>query len=62
MPKSPLVSEEQNASINLRIPVSLRDTIEKLAIRDHRFLSQEVRYLLEIALDIVNKDAHVENR
>lgn len=62
MPKKPLSDEEPSVAINLRIPESLRERIEVCAKHDHRFLSQELRFLLEMALKTHEKTISEEDK
>jgi hypothetical protein len=62
MPKQPLSSGENSVAINIRFPESLKSKIQELAIRDRRSLAQEIRWLLELAVRIHEKELTQEDK
>ncbi len=50
MPRTKMFSEE-SISLSIRMPVTMKEAIEKRAIKERRSVNQEVVRLLQIALE-----------
>ncbi len=55
MPRPKLSSTEETIAFSIRVTEKLSETIRALAKKHHRSLSQEIVYLIEIALETIEK-------
>jgi hypothetical protein len=62
MPRQSLTSGEKSVAINIRLPETLKNKVQELAIRDRRSLAQEIRWLLELAVRIHEKELSQEEK
>jgi hypothetical protein len=62
MPKQAISVGEKSVAINIRLPESLKNKIQELAVRDRRSLAQEIRWLLELAVRIHEKELAQEDK
>ncbi|MAT42840.1 MAG: hypothetical protein CL609_10890 [Anaerolineaceae bacterium] len=50
MPRKRIDSEDKTVQFTFRLPVKIREDLEILAKQDHRTLSQEIRWILQNAI------------
>lgn len=56
MPRRKLFPDEETYTLSVRIPVSMKDEIEELAVKNRRSMNQEVIYLLKVAFEELEKE------
>lgn len=63
MSKRTIASDKESFSINLRLPVSIKSTIEEMALKDYRSINQEVVFILMNSIqDYLSKNNPEENK
>jgi hypothetical protein len=58
MVKKKLIEGEESVPITFVCPISLKEKIIQLASKEKRSMSQEIRFLLERAVDQREKELH----
>lgn len=61
MPNS-LSTNEKSIAVNIRLPEKFKNQIQELAVKDHRSLAQEIRWLLELGVRIHEKQLTEEGK
>jgi len=56
MPRRKLFPDEETYTLSVRIPISMKDEIEELAVKNRRSMNQEVIYLLKVAFEELEKE------
>lgn len=63
MSKRTIASNKESFSINLRLPASIKSTIEEMALKDYRSINQEVVFILMNSIqDYLSKKKPEENK
>lgn len=55
MPRQRLNPNEETVAISIRLPSSMKEVIQDRAIKERRSLNQEIVFLLQVALDLEQK-------
>jgi hypothetical protein len=56
MPRRKIKPDEDTVQFTFRMPVSLHKRINELALKEERTLSQELRWLLHLSVEIREKE------
>jgi len=56
MPRKKLYQDEETVTLSIRLPASLRDEVRKRSITQRRSLNQEIVWLIQTALEMVEKE------
>jgi len=51
MPRQKLYGQEESVALSIRLPASLKDTIQQRAAKNRRSLNQEIVWLIQLAVD-----------
>ncbi len=62
MPRKKIYPDDEMVAFSIRLPVSLRDRLEKLASKNRRSLNQELLWLLERALEDIDPDPSLKDQ
>ena len=56
MPRPRLNPNEEYFTISVRIPILIKEKLQDRALKHRRSLNQEIVWLLQLALDLLEKD------
>ena len=56
MPRQKLYQDEKTNALSIRMPVSIREEIQKRAVENRRSLNQEIVWLILRALEILAQE------
>ena len=59
MPRQRLYPDEKTISLSIRIPASLKDKLHKRAVRNRRSLNQEIVWLIQKAIAMIEDEEPV---
>jgi len=62
MPREKLNPEEDTVALVIRLPATMKEMIKQRAIKNHRSMSQEAVFLIQMALDHLAKEHDQANR
>ena len=56
MPRQKLYQDEKTIALSIRLPASIRDQVQKRAIENRRSLNQEIVWLIQRALELLDQE------
>lgn len=62
MPRKKMYQEEETGTLSVRLPLSIREKVEKRAQQNRRSLNQEMVWMLQFALETLEKEQPEEEK